>query len=103
MVRRLDPASRQDRLCVPTAVGQSCVSVLCALAALFAVTLTQLVERPVADADKWLCQHYNKEDSIYVFGFSRGAFSARTFASFVSARHGATLIDATRCAAAPPP
>ena len=33
--------------------------------------------------DHWLCATFRAGDEFYVFGFSRGAFSARSFVSMV--------------------
>lgn len=55
----------------------------------------------VTAAYKWLCQQYKPGDDIYLFGFSRGAFSARCLAGIISY---AGIIDPTRiyCDALPP-
>lgn len=37
----------------------------------------------ITDAYEFLCRHYQPGDSIYLFGFSRGAFAARSLAGFV--------------------
>ena len=39
--------------------------------------------RNVRDLYQFLCRHYNEGDDIYIFGFSRGAFTARTLADFI--------------------
>ena len=33
---------------------------------------------------RWLMEHYNPGDEIYVFGFSRGAFTARSLSGVIS-------------------
>lgn len=43
---------------------------------------TGLIEN-VREAYRFLCFNYDPGDEIYVFGFSRGAFSARTFIGFL--------------------
>lgn len=39
----------------------------------------------ITDAYEFLCQHYELGDRIYLFGFSRGAFAARSLAGFIDA------------------
>lgn len=41
----------------------------------------------VLDAYSWLIGHYAPGDEIYIFGFSRGAYTARSLAGFI-ARYG---------------
>ncbi|WEX12307.1 DUF2235 domain-containing protein [Chelativorans sp. AA-79] len=38
----------------------------------------------VIDAYEWLVGQYNPEDEIFIFGFSRGAFTARSLAGFIA-------------------
>jgi len=38
----------------------------------------------VINAYEWLVEHYEPGDRIYIFGFSRGAFTARSLAGFIS-------------------
>src|SRR5882672_2415712 len=38
----------------------------------------------VIQAFEWLIENYNPGDRIYIFGFSRGAFTARSLAGFIS-------------------
>lgn len=38
----------------------------------------------VAEAYKWLMDQYNPEDEIFIFGFSRGAYTARSLAGFIA-------------------
>src|SRR5580704_8917572 len=38
----------------------------------------------VIRAYEWLIENYNLDDHIYIFGFSRGAFTARSLAGFIS-------------------
>ncbi len=33
---------------------------------------------------EWLVEHYEEKDEIFVFGFSRGAFAARSLSGFIS-------------------
>ena len=40
--------------------------------------------RNVRDLYRFLCQHYRTNDRIYIFGFSRGAFTARTLADLIA-------------------
>ncbi len=37
----------------------------------------------VLDAYSWLCRNYRDGDQIYLFGFSRGAYTARVLAGFI--------------------
>ena len=39
--------------------------------------------RNVRDLYTYLCEHYKDGDKVYVFGFSRGAFTARTLADMI--------------------
>ena len=41
------------------------------------------MSRNVRDLYEFLCRHYRPGDHIYVFGFSRGAFTARTLAGLI--------------------
>ena len=41
------------------------------------------LSRNVRDLYEFLCRHYRPGDHIYVFGFSRGAFTVRTLAGLV--------------------
>lgn len=43
----------------------------------------------VLDAYRYLMQHYNAGDQVYIFGFSRGAYTARALAGFL---HGYGLL-----------
>jgi uncharacterized protein (DUF2235 family) len=43
----------------------------------------------VLDAYRYLMQHYNAGDEVYIFGFSRGAYTARALAGFL---HGYGLL-----------
>jgi uncharacterized protein (DUF2235 family) len=43
----------------------------------------------VLDAYRYLMQHYNRGDTVYIFGFSRGAYTARALAGFL---HGYGLL-----------
>lgn len=38
----------------------------------------------VQDAYNWLVDHYEDGDQIFIFGFSRGAYTARSLAGFIS-------------------
>lgn len=41
------------------------------------------LSRNVRDLYEFLCRHYREGDHIYIFGFSRGAFTARTLAALI--------------------
>ena len=41
------------------------------------------LSRNVRDLYEFLCRHYRPGDHIYIFGFSRGAFTARTLAGLI--------------------
>ena len=47
----------------------------------------------VRDGYRWLVEHYDDGDEIYLFGFSRGAFTARSLAGII-ARCGLLRADA---------
>jgi len=38
----------------------------------------------ISEAYEWLVEHYEPEAHIFIFGFSRGAFTARSLAGFIS-------------------
>jgi len=38
----------------------------------------------IIDAYQWLIENYNPEDDIFIFGFSRGAYTARSLSGFIS-------------------
>jgi uncharacterized protein (DUF2235 family) len=42
------------------------------------------LEGNVREAYNWLVAHYQPDDEIYVFGFSRGAFTARSLVGFIA-------------------
>ena len=42
------------------------------------------IDEQVVDAYGWLVQNYEAGDEIFVFGFSRGAFAARSLSGYVS-------------------
>lgn len=42
------------------------------------------VNENVIQAYEWLIENYNPDDEIFIFGFSRGAFTARSIAGFLS-------------------
>jgi uncharacterized protein (DUF2235 family) len=42
------------------------------------------LDAEVIQAYEWLIEHYQQDDRIFVFGFSRGAFTARSLCGFVS-------------------
>lgn len=37
----------------------------------------------VMDGYQWLCEHWQSDDLLYLFGFSRGAYTARSLASMI--------------------
>jgi len=39
-------------------------------------------------AYEWLIENYNDDDEIFIFGFSRGAFTARSLAGLFTAQPG---------------
>jgi uncharacterized protein (DUF2235 family) len=42
------------------------------------------INEEVTNAYEWLVEHYEPDAQIFIFGFSRGAFTARSLAGFVS-------------------
>jgi len=42
------------------------------------------INEEVVSAYEWLVENYEPDNQIFVFGFSRGAFTARSLAGFVS-------------------
>jgi len=42
------------------------------------------LDRNIMSAYHWLCRQYVAQDRIYLFGFSRGAYTARSLAGFMS-------------------
>src|SRR5438477_12874727 len=42
------------------------------------------LDQVVIDAYEWLIDHYEDGDEIFIFGFSRGAYSARSLAGLVA-------------------
>jgi uncharacterized protein (DUF2235 family) len=42
------------------------------------------VDRIITDAYQWLVDTYNPGDEIFIFGFSRGAYTARSLAGFIA-------------------
>lgn len=42
------------------------------------------LDRAVIEAYKWLVEAYESGDEIFIFGFSRGAYTARSLAGFIS-------------------
>jgi uncharacterized protein (DUF2235 family) len=42
------------------------------------------LDKEVLQAYEWLSENYEPDDRIYIFGFSRGAFTARSLAGFIS-------------------
>jgi hypothetical protein len=56
------------------------------------------LSRNIMSGYEWLCQHYDPQrgDDIYLFGFSRGAYTARSLVGFINC---AGLLDARRLGA----
>ena len=54
------------------------------LEALTGGALGQGLSRNVLRAYLWLTEHYRPDDEIFVFGFSRGAYTARSLVGFLS-------------------
>lgn len=50
--------------------------------------------RNVRQAYKYICRHYEPGDEVYLIGFSRGAFTARSVAGYVAA---SGLLKAANC------
>lgn len=42
------------------------------------------LDEEVIQAYQWLIENYNHDDQIFIFGFSRGAFTARSLSGFIS-------------------
>jgi uncharacterized protein (DUF2235 family) len=42
------------------------------------------INEEVMDAYQWLIEHYEPNAQLFIFGFSRGAFTARSLAGFIS-------------------
>lgn len=42
------------------------------------------INKEVIDAYEWLVEHYETDAQLFIFGFSRGAFTARSLAGFIS-------------------
>jgi uncharacterized protein (DUF2235 family) len=42
------------------------------------------LDKVITDAYEWLIDHYNPGDEIFIFGFSRGAYAARSLAGLVA-------------------
>ena len=42
------------------------------------------LDKEVTDAYQWLIEHYEPTDQIYIFGFSRGAYTARSLSGLIS-------------------
>ena len=42
------------------------------------------LDEEVVQAYEWLVEHYNEGDEIFIFGFSRGAYTARSLSGFIS-------------------
>ena len=42
------------------------------------------INEEISNAYEWLVEHYEADAKIFIFGFSRGAFTARSLAGFIS-------------------
>lgn len=42
------------------------------------------LQRNITDSYEWLVENYDEGDEIYIFGFSRGAFTARSLAGLIA-------------------
>lgn len=42
------------------------------------------LDRAITDAYEWLVEVYEPDDEIFIFGFSRGAYTARSLAGFIA-------------------
>lgn len=42
------------------------------------------LDADITDAYQWLIENYNPGDDIFIFGFSRGAYTARSLAGFIA-------------------
>jgi uncharacterized protein (DUF2235 family) len=42
------------------------------------------LSRNIREAYRWLIEHHNEGDEIFIFGFSRGAFTARSLAGLIA-------------------
>lgn len=42
------------------------------------------LDQDITDAYQWLIEQYNLGDDIFIFGFSRGAYTARSLAGFIA-------------------
>lgn len=42
------------------------------------------LDHEITDAYEWLIDHFNDGDQLYIFGFSRGAYTARSLSGFIS-------------------
>ena len=42
------------------------------------------IDDQVIEAYQWLVENYEKDDEIFVFGFSRGAYAARSLSGYIS-------------------
>lgn len=42
------------------------------------------LDHEITDAYKWLVDNYNEGDQLFIFGFSRGAYTARSLSGFIS-------------------
>ena len=50
----------------------------------FGGTFGKGLSNNIADAYEWLIDQYNPGDEIFIFGFSRGAYTARSLAGFIA-------------------
>ena len=89
------PAGQQRQIAYyHDGVGTSTFKPLAILGGVFGVGL----KRNVMDMYVFLCRNYEKGDRIYVYGFSRGAFTARVLASLITTQGILSLPDRRRAA-----
>jgi uncharacterized protein (DUF2235 family) len=49
----------------------------------FAALLERGINSSLRDCYEWLAENYDDSDDVFIFGFSRGAYVARSVAGFV--------------------
>jgi uncharacterized protein (DUF2235 family) len=73
-------APKEQVACYDDGVGTSTFGPLALLGGVFGIGL----KRNVLRLYRFLCEHYDPGDRIYVFGFSRGAFTVRVLAGLIA-------------------
>jgi uncharacterized protein (DUF2235 family) len=51
--------------------------------AVFGLATGYGLDRDILGAYRYVCQHFEEEDSLFLFGFSRGAYTVRALAGFI--------------------